>query len=49
MSQIDALNTIPEEYELNLAITESETEYISDKQLIDAREALSQLRKKHFE
>lgn len=35
--------------ELDIVITEAEAEYASDDQLIDAREALPQLKKKHFE
>lgn len=35
--------------ELYIAIIESETEYSSENQLIDAREALSQLKRKHFD
>ncbi|MFZ3171147.1 MAG: hypothetical protein WA118_04095 [Carboxydocellales bacterium] len=34
--------------ELDAAITEAEEEYSSDNQLMDAREALSDLKKKHF-
>ena len=33
---------------LDIAITEAEAEYVSEEQLIDAREALSDLKKKHF-
>ncbi|WP_242822962.1 hypothetical protein [Syntrophobotulus glycolicus] len=34
--------------ELDTAITEAEAEYCSEEQLIDARKALSELKKKHF-
>lgn len=34
--------------DLDTAITEVEAEYASDNQLIDAREALSDLKKKYF-
>lgn len=34
--------------ELEAAIAEAEAEYTSDDQLIDAREALSSLKRKHF-
>ncbi len=34
--------------EIDAAITEAEAEYTTDNQLIDAREALSDLKKKHF-
>lgn len=39
---------IKENFELDAAITEAEEEYSSDNQLMDAREALSDLKKKHF-
>lgn len=48
MPQIDPLNTLSEDNGLDIAITEAEAEYASDNQLIDAREALSQLKSKHF-
>lgn len=34
--------------DLDTAITEAEAEYASDNQLIDAREALADLKKKYF-
>ena len=34
--------------ELDIVITEAEVEYSSDSELMDAREALSDLKKKHF-
>lgn len=34
--------------ELDIVITEAEAEYASDNHVIDAREALSQLKSKHF-
>ncbi|MCL2320786.1 MAG: type II toxin-antitoxin system Phd/YefM family antitoxin [Oscillospiraceae bacterium] len=36
------------EYELDDAIAEAEAEYITNGKLIDAREALSSLRRRHF-
>ncbi len=33
---------------LDIAITEAEAEYTSDNELLDAREALSDLKKKYF-
>ncbi|MEN6314635.1 MAG: hypothetical protein ABFD25_10345 [Clostridiaceae bacterium] len=35
--------------ELDIVITEDEVEYTSDSELMDAREALSDLKKKHFD
>ena len=34
--------------ELDIVITKAEAEYTSDNELMDAREALSDLKKKHF-
>jgi len=34
--------------QLDAAIAEAEAEYTSDDQFVDAREALSKLKKKHF-
>ena len=39
---------IKENHEIDAAITEAEAEYTNDNQLLDAREALSDLKKKHF-
>jgi prevent-host-death family protein len=36
------------ERELDAAISEAEAEYMKDKELLDAREALSALRRRHF-
>jgi len=35
--------------ELDIVITEAEAEFTSDSELMDAREALSDLKKKHFD
>lgn len=35
--------------ELDIVITEAEAEFTSDSELMDAREALSELKKKHFD
>lgn len=46
--QISFPTTIPEDDKLDKAIREAEAECTSDNQLMDAREALSNLKKKHF-
>lgn len=46
---IETFDAMLEDRELDAAIAEAEAEYISDNQLIDAREALSKLKRKHFE
>lgn len=46
---IETFDAMLEDRELDVAIAEAEAEYISDNQLIDAREALSKLKRKHFE
>lgn len=38
-----------EDRELDAAIAEAEAEYTSDNQVLDARETLSSLKRKHFE
>ncbi|MDD4494268.1 MAG: type II toxin-antitoxin system prevent-host-death family antitoxin [Eubacteriales bacterium] len=45
---IEAFDSMLEDRELDAAITEAEVEYTSDDQLLDAREALSSLKRKHF-
>jgi prevent-host-death family protein len=45
---IETYEAMLEERELDAAIAEAETEYSSDGQLFDAREALSTLRRRHF-
>ncbi len=37
------------ERELDAAIAEAEAEYATDRQLLDAKEALSSLKRRHFE
>ena len=44
----NAFDSMLEERELDAAIAEAEAEYDSDDKLIDAREALSRLKRKHF-
>jgi prevent-host-death family protein len=46
---IETFDAMLEDRELDAAIAEAEAEYNSDNQLIDAREALSKLKRKHFE
>lgn len=46
---IETFDSMLEDRELDAAIAEAEAEYTSDDQLIDAREALSNLKRKHFE
>lgn len=46
---IETFDAMLEDRELDVAIAEAEAEYISDNELIDAREALSKLKRKHFE
>ena len=46
---IETFDAMLENRELDAAIAEAEAEYTSDNQLIDAREALSNLKRKHFE
>jgi prevent-host-death family protein len=45
---IETFDSLLEDRELDAAIAEAESEYISDDQLINAREALSSLKRKHF-
>jgi len=45
---IETFDSMLEDRELDAAIAEAEDEYTSDDQLIDAREALSSLKRKHF-
>ncbi|NYB72856.1 type II toxin-antitoxin system Phd/YefM family antitoxin [Sedimentibacter hydroxybenzoicus DSM 7310] len=45
---IETFDSILEDRELDMAIAEAEAEYTSDEQLVDAREALSKLKRKHF-
>jgi prevent-host-death family protein len=45
---IETFDAMLEDRELDVAIAEAEAEYTSDDQLIDAREALSSLKRKHF-
>lgn len=45
---IEAYEEMIETAKTDAAITESEKEYASDDTLLDAREALSSLRRKHF-
>jgi len=44
---IETFDTMLKDRELDAAIAEAEAEYTSDDQLIDAREALSSLKRKH--
>ncbi|ACL21210.1 type II toxin-antitoxin system Phd/YefM family antitoxin [Desulfitobacterium hafniense] len=45
---IETFDAMLEGRELDAAIAEAEAEYTSDNQLVDAREALSKLKRKHF-
>jgi len=45
---IETFDAMLENRELDAAIAEAEAEYNSDNQLVDAREALSKLKRKHF-
>lgn len=45
---IETFDSMLEDRELDGAIAEAEAEYTSDNQLIDVREALSTLKRKHF-
>ncbi|WP_312700839.1 type II toxin-antitoxin system Phd/YefM family antitoxin [Sedimentibacter sp.] len=45
---IETFDSILEDRELDMAIAEAEAEYTSDEQLVDARGALSKLKRKHF-
>ena len=49
---VDKEKQLPEstnlDNEIDTAIAEAEAEYVSEEQLIDAREALSDLKKKYF-
>lgn len=45
---IETFDAMLEDRELDTAIAEAEAEYTSDNQLVDAREALSKLKRKHF-
>jgi len=45
---IETFDAMLEDRELDAAIAGAEAEYTSDNQLVDAREALSKLKRKHF-
>lgn len=45
---IETYEDMLEEREFDTAIAEAEAEYASDSQLLDAREALSVIRRRHF-
>lgn len=45
---IETFDAMLGDRELDMAIAEAETEYKSDRDLIDAREALTKLKRKHF-
>jgi len=45
---IETFDSMLENSELDVAIAEAEAEYTSDDHLVDAREALSSLKRKHF-
>lgn len=45
---IETFEAMLEDRELDAVIAEAEAEYISDNQLVDAREVLSSLKRKHF-
>lgn len=45
---IETFDAMLEGRELDMTIAEAEEEYTSDNQLVDAREALSKLKRKHF-
>jgi len=45
---IETFDAMLEDRELDAAIAEAEAGYTSDNQLVDAREALSKLKRKHF-
>jgi len=45
---IETYEAMLEEREIDAAIAEAEAEYVSDSQLLDARQALSTLRRRHF-
>lgn len=45
---IETFDAMLEDRELDAAIAEAEAEYTSDNQLVNAREALSKLKRKHF-
>lgn len=45
---IETFEAMLEDRELDAAIAEAEAEYTSENQLIDAREALLKLKRKHF-
>lgn len=45
---IETFDFMLQEREIDVAIAEAEAEYTSDNQLIDARKALSTLKRKHF-
>jgi len=46
---IETFDALLEDRELDAAIAEAEAEYTTDNQLVDAREVLSKLKRKHFE
>ncbi len=45
---IETFDAMLEDRELDAAIAEAEAEYTSGNQLVDAREALAKLKRKHF-
>ncbi|MBC2723398.1 type II toxin-antitoxin system Phd/YefM family antitoxin [Desulfosporosinus sp.] len=45
---IETYEAMLDENELDIAIAQAEAEFRSDKKLLDAREALRSLRRKHF-
>lgn len=45
---IETFESMLQDRELDAAIAEAEAEYTSDDQLVDAREALLSLKRKHF-
>jgi len=45
---IETYEAILEERELDAAIAEAETDYTSDSRLLDAKESLSALKRRHF-
>lgn len=46
---IETYEAMLEEREIDMAIAEAEAEYDADQKLLDAKEALSSLRRRHFE
>lgn len=45
---IETYEAMLEEREIDVAIAEAEADYVCDSQLLDARKALSALRRRHF-